>query len=173
MNQNKRSNDCPELEDLKALLDETLASDSSVATHVDSCVLCQGKLEELLTPRTLETYLQYAERTQGHLEDQVAIAGFEILREVGRGGMGIVFQASDQTLARTVAVKVLGRNGSFESNSRFERESRAAASISHANVVPVHSTGKTDDGRPYLVMPFIEGRSLRERLRDGDRKSVV
>ena len=82
------------------------------------------------------------------MEDHATIVGFEILREIGRGGMGVVFEAVDQTLTRTVAVKVLGRGGSFESSSRFERESRAAASINHPNVVPVHSTGKTDDGRP-------------------------
>ncbi|MEM8671345.1 MAG: serine/threonine-protein kinase [Planctomycetota bacterium] len=171
MDQNKCSPDCPDLDDLKSLLDGTLAIDSSVATRVDSCGSCQSKLEELLTPQTLGTYLQYVERTRSHLEEQITIAGFKSLREVGRGGMGIVFQAIDQTLTRTVAVKVLGSVNSFESNSRFERESRAAASISHPNVIPVHSTGHTDDGRPYLVMPFIEGTSLRERLRDGPLES--
>ena len=90
---------------------------------------------------------------------------YAILREIGRGGMGIVFEAIHQSLGRRVALKVLGHTLLDQPKhlARFRREARAAASLRHTNIVPVFGVGQ-DQGQHYFVMDFIRGLSLREWL---------
>jgi serine/threonine protein kinase len=90
---------------------------------------------------------------------------YTILREIGRGGMGIVFEAIHQSLGRRVALKVLSHTllNQPKHLARFRREARAAASLRHTNIVPVFGVGQ-DQGQHYFVMDFIRGLSLREWL---------
>lgn len=92
-------------------------------------------------------------------------AEFDVVRIVGRGGMGIVFEAIDRCLERRVAVKVLDPKFAKDDTARqrFIREARAAAAVTHENVVIIHSVDEHDD-LPYLVMQFVAGESLQERL---------
>jgi len=94
----------------------------------------------------------------GHVLD----GRYEILRKLARGGMATVYLASDRRLTRTVAVKVMHDNlgGDAEFVTRFDREARAAARLSHPNVVAVFDQGM-DAGRPYIVMEYVEGCTLR------------
>ncbi len=96
---------------------------------------------------------------------------FEIVRVVGRGGMGIVLHAIDTCLERDVAIKVLDPELARDelARTRFCREARAAASISHENVVAVHQVEHDEDkDLPFLVMELISGESLEKKLeRDG------
>jgi eukaryotic-like serine/threonine-protein kinase len=80
----------------------------------------------------------------------------------GHGGMATVFSAYDTVLDRTVAIKLLQRRHDETGvlHARFEREARAEAKIVHPNVVSVHDIGESDDGRPFIVMDYVEGRSL-------------
>ena len=94
---------------------------------------------------------------------------FQIARIIGRGGMGIVLEAFDTHLQRSVAIKVL--NPQFQENDtarqRFCREGRAAAAISHEHVVPMYQVAKANEGEvAYLVMQLIEGETLEKRLSD-------
>ena len=92
---------------------------------------------------------------------------YTIERELGGGGMARVFVAIETALARRVVIKVLSPDlAAGVSAQRFAREIRLAASLQQANIVPVLSTGETG-GVPYYTMPFVEGLSLRDRLRDG------
>ena len=92
---------------------------------------------------------------------------FTVQHELGGGGMSRVFVAHDNALGRTVVVKVLPPElAATVSVDRFRREIMLAASLQHPNVVPVLSAGELD-GLPYLMMPFIEGESLRTRLARG------
>jgi tetratricopeptide (TPR) repeat protein len=85
---------------------------------------------------------------------------YRIEDPLGRGGMGVVYAAHDELLDRPVAVKMLTRAALDESGrQRFLREARAAAALNHTNVVAIYDAGE-DDGRPYLVMEKVEGRSL-------------
>ncbi|MGW1049646.1 serine/threonine-protein kinase [Streptomyces sp. NPDC002586] len=90
------------------------------------------------------------------------IAGYRVERELGRGGMAVVYQAKDLRLGRTVALKLLApeytRNDAFR--RRFAQESRVAAAIDHPNIVPVFEAGEAD-GILYIAMCFVEGRDLR------------
>ena len=92
---------------------------------------------------------------------------FDIMRVLGRGGMGLVLEAFDSKLQRHVALKVLDPDlvSDEVARQRFCREARAAASITHENVVAVHQVERSgDDGVPYLVMQLIAGESLEQRL---------
>src|SRR5262245_41553056 len=93
-------------------------------------------------------------------------AQFQIVRELGRGGMGVVFLARDIALHRLVAIKVLRYEftESDEHRERFRREARMTARLSHPNIVPVHSFGEVDD-LVYIVMKYVHGESLAARLR--------
>jgi eukaryotic-like serine/threonine-protein kinase len=91
---------------------------------------------------------------------------YVLAETLGAGGMGIVRRARDEVLARDVAVKLLADNLAVdpEARDRFLREARAAAAITHPNVVAVHDVGE-EQGRPYLVMELLEAGSLVSRLR--------
>jgi serine/threonine protein kinase len=93
---------------------------------------------------------------------------YEILEVIGRGAMGVVLKGIDPALQRTVAIKVLARQLALSApaRDRFLREARAAAAISHENVVRLHAI--EDQGRhPYLVMDYVAGTSLQQRLDHG------
>jgi serine/threonine protein kinase len=84
---------------------------------------------------------------------------FDILKEIGRGGMGVVFLARDIALDRLVAIKVLPTGGKPDAVERFRREARTAASLSHPNIVPVHAV-REDEDLIFFVMKYVEGRAL-------------
>ncbi len=89
------------------------------------------------------------------------LGDFHIRREIGRGGMGVVYLAEQHSLGRLVALKVLAPEmmASPRTVERFRREAQAAARLHHTNIVPVFGTGE-DQGRHFYVMQFIEGQSL-------------
>src|SRR5262249_41577174 len=89
---------------------------------------------------------------------------YELLEEIGRGGLGVVYKARDQRLNRVVALKVIraGLPASSVEARRFLQEARLAALV-HPNIVPFHEIGE-DNGRPFLVMELIEGGSLAQHL---------
>jgi WD40 repeat protein len=115
--------------------------------------------------------------TAAALLPRPSIDGYEILDELGHGGMGVVFRARDIRLNRTVAVKMLlpGGHASPELVARFKAEAETVARLQHPNVVQIHSVGE-HQGQPYFVMEFVGGGSLAARLdgtpwhpRDGAR----
>lgn len=87
--------------------------------------------------------------------------------EIGRGGMGVVFNARDERLKRQVAIKVLPPELAFreEIRLRFLREAETAARLSHPHIVPIHSVGEGPDGLVYFVMAFVDGESLGAKLK--------
>ncbi len=89
------------------------------------------------------------------------LGDYRILREVGRGGMGVVYEAEQESLGRRVALKVLPAAALSDPQRvlRFQREARAAARLHHTNIVPVFGVGH-DDGHHYYVMQFIPGMGL-------------
>jgi predicted Ser/Thr protein kinase len=98
-------------------------------------------------------------------------AQYAILRPLGRGGMGAVYLARERLLERLVAIKVLHRVDA-ESHERFLREARAAARLTHPNIVPLHSFGQAGD-TVFYVMGYVEGESLESLLRRSVRLPVT
>jgi tRNA A-37 threonylcarbamoyl transferase component Bud32/tetratricopeptide (TPR) repeat protein len=90
---------------------------------------------------------------------------YELLEELGRGGMGVVFKARQKSLKRLVAVKMIraGEASDEEERKRFENEAQAVARLQHPNIVQVYEVGETD-GRQFLALEFVEGRSLARHL---------
>jgi len=99
---------------------------------------------------------------------------YRLDRRIGRGGMGVVYEAGDLRLGRSVAIKMMVGDlfGNSQAMARFEREARAAASLSHPNVVRVYDFGRLAAGGAYLAMELVIGTSWRGRLRGG-RKIVL
>jgi serine/threonine-protein kinase len=103
-----------------------------------------------------------AGRLTAALGDAYSVEG-----EIGRGGMGVVYNARDERLKRRVAVKVLPPELAFreEIRLRFLREAETAARLSHPHIVPIHTVGEGPDGLVYFVMAFIDGESLAQRIK--------
>ena len=93
------------------------------------------------------------------------IPGYEVEAVLGRGGMGVVYNARHLRLNRTVALKMLlgGAYAGPDDRTRFQREAEAAATLRHANIVQVYDVGD-HEGRPYFTMEFVEGGSLAQKL---------
>lgn len=99
--------------------------------------------------------------------DSRILGDFRIVREIGRGGMGVVYEAEQISLGRRVALKILPRNSPFGSArlQRFQREAQAAARLHHTNIVPLLGIGDAE-GIHFIVMQFIEGRGLDAVVRE-------
>ncbi len=148
---------------IKAQLSPLIDNDafpSSLA--LESTVLLatqEGELEEASIDHLLFSEPQDA-RAMGRL------GKYDVFRLIGRGGMGVVFQAQNEQLRRDVAIKILNRSLSASpvARRRFIREARAAAAISHPNVVIIHDVDE-HRGMPYIVMELVTGRTLRAEIR--------
>ncbi len=171
---------CPSDDELRGLLggidSQTSLTNTKLADHVDRCPLCQKSLERLTNSGELSSWRQAAQLNWSgaqlldppHRPADLGTAGeFAIEALIGSGGMGAVFRGRDDRLRRTVAVKVLRGAIGDHAEARFLRESQAAAGLNHDHLVPVHAVGRTKRGTPFLVMPLIEGESLRERIGSG------
>ena len=93
---------------------------------------------------------------------------YQIVNLIGEGGMGEVYLATDTILGRRVALKVLPDYVRTDADRlrRFTQEARAASRLNHPNVCVVHEIGETDDGRPFIAMEYVEGVTLRQRLKN-------
>jgi serine/threonine protein kinase len=100
--------------------------------------------------------------------DLPTVAGYELLEELGRGGMGVVYKARHTRLDRLVAVKILpaeaNRDAAFA--ERFIREARALARLNHPSIITVYDFGQ-DGEQSYFIMEYVEGTNLRQRLSSG------
>src|SRR5215471_1091622 len=103
--------------------------------------------------------------SEGAEEEPIpVIPGYDIDRELGRGGMGVVYRAFDTKLGRRVAIKMLlTANAVGEEKARFVREAEAAARFEHPNIVHIYAMGETG-GRPFFALEYVEGGSLEDQF---------
>jgi WD40 repeat protein/serine/threonine protein kinase len=108
----------------------------------------------------------------GELLPAALLGDFRIVREVGRGGMGVVYEAEQVSLGRLVALKVLPLAAALDGRQlqRFKNEAQAAAQLHHSNIVPVYAVG-CERGVHYYAMQFIDGQSLAALIRDLRRQA--
>jgi WD40 repeat protein/tetratricopeptide (TPR) repeat protein/tRNA A-37 threonylcarbamoyl transferase component Bud32 len=104
-------------------------------------------------------------RGEGTPPSRPSVPGYDILREVGRGGMGVVYLARQERLRRPVALKMIlaGRHAGAEAVARFLREAEAVAAVQHPNIVQIYEVGEAD-GLPFLALEYVGGGSLEARL---------
>src|SRR5262245_66107501 len=102
------------------------------------------------------------------LQDGEQIGPYEVLAPLARGGMGEVYRARDTRLRREVALKLLPDAAAHDADSlhRFDRETRAVATLNHPSILAIHDTGSFRSV-PYAVTELLEGESLADRLRPG------
>jgi eukaryotic-like serine/threonine-protein kinase len=141
-------------------LEVACSSDPTLRSEVQSLLSAdaQARTSFLETPPVLPTALSPGTR----------LADYEIVAQIGSGGMGVVYRARDTRLGRDVAIKVLPAHLSADASRlrRFEQEAQSAASLNHPNILAIHQLG-TYQGAPYLVSELLEGETLREQLRQG------
>ncbi len=176
--------ECIELAVLESLLDGTLAEQeaSAIRAHAETCATCRGRLEELRAGRAAagpvpKDALPDRGDRQGETRSLApaggfgldagagpagdSIPGYSIIREIHRGGQGVVYQAVQQHTRRKVAIKVM-REGPFadrREKARFEREVEILGQLNHPNIVGVHDSGLAH-GSFYFVMDYISGQPL-------------
>jgi serine/threonine-protein kinase len=142
--------------------DPTLAPDDPTLSHVLERLHSATSAERNSAGEPADLYFLDPTDRPGLLG---MLGGYEVQEVLGQGGMGVVLKAFDPTLDRLVAIKVLAAAiaGSATARKRFLREARAAAAVCHDHVVTVHGVDE-HDGLPYLVMQYVAGESLQERL---------
>jgi predicted ATPase len=145
---------CRDDEELRSEVEALFAEEKRIGTFMEEPAF-RAVAAELADARR-ESWLG---RTIGH---------YEILSFVGAGGMGEVYMARDTRLQRHVAIKVLAESllSSPQAKERFEREAQTAAGLNHPNICVLHDVG-WDNGIDFIVMEYLEGETLRERLQKG------
>lgn len=173
---NKSPESQPDFDALDAYLErlhagETVDREAFLREHPElaSAVKCLDALDHLAQPKGEKTSLDNKNST---LEEIVPAAAFprafgnyELIGELGRGGMGVVYKAKQQELDRVVALKmILQRHlASPEVVRRFQSEAKAAAKLRHSHIVQIHEVGQLH-GQDFFTMEYIEGESLAQRL---------
>jgi WD40 repeat protein len=165
----------PSVRKLQLFQDDRLgaAESAAIAAHVERCPECQEALDRLTPfgegPGTEGPDDGAAGDEHGPAPPPAArwpaVPGYEVLAELGRGGMGLVYKARHLGLDRVVALKMIraevGADG--EGRKRFDAEARAVARLQHPNIVQIHDVGEAA-GQPFLALEFVEGQSLAQRL---------
>lgn len=156
---------CPSDDTLARLGHDSLdgARWAAAKAHVQHCEKCVGSLEKLLAHHTATGPSPASLPAE---EDRPHIPGFDIEGELGRGGMGVVYRAWEPKLARTVALKIVPSGPMTRSRERrrWLSEARCVTRVCHPNIVQIHDAGEAG-GWLYLVLEFVPGGSLKERLR--------
>ncbi len=160
------------------LISEPLISDIARRCASASCQPQPDFTADKKVDKAVDSYsVEHLLDAPSHPEMMGRIGGYDIEREVGRGGMGVVFKAFDTELNRPLAIKILSprlaENGT--ARQRYAREARAAAAVLHPNVVAIYGVNSSHK-TPYLVMPYIAGPSLQRLVDDHgplDEKEIV
>jgi serine/threonine protein kinase len=164
---------------------ENPGRDEYVAEFPDRTAVVATIFAELERPRNSDrpligdgdTTVPYVSRGPApESRPQPSIGGYELIEEIARGGMGVVYRARHHGLKRLVALKMIlsGSMATFEERERFLREAELAANLDHPNIVPIYEVGEHED-RPFFSMKLVEGTSLAKqagRFRDDPRATA-
>ncbi|HET9532345.1 MAG TPA: serine/threonine-protein kinase, partial [Blastocatellia bacterium] len=148
-----------------AFVDEACSGDEELRNEVESLLRADDEAHRFLDTPALNLAAQMIAEQQASFLAGKSISHYEIIEQIGAGGMGEVYRARDTRLNREVAIKVLPANLSqnAEALARFEREARAVAALSHPNILAIHDFGNEQEVR-FAVTELLEGETLRGRL---------
>jgi WD40 repeat protein len=158
-----------------AYLDAACGGDRALRAEVEELLAFDGHSTADMTGRGILRipFVRLPENTyvvgpSAFEEKPPAIPGYEIEGVLGRGGMGVVYQARDLSLARTVALKLIlaGGHAGEEERRRFKAEAEAVARLQHPNIVQIHAVGE-HEGRQFCALEYVGGGSLAQRLASG------
>lgn len=152
-----------------ALLEEARAADPSLCEEVRELLEVHQELGNRLEQLDAEAAADLLEGEEPDFPEGGSVGRFRILRRVGQGGMGLVYQAYDPELQRHVALKVLTSDGPRDRSSpdRLLQEARATSQLEHPRIATVFDVGRTEDGRLFMAMAYYPGETLARRIREG------
>ncbi|HKI00708.1 MAG TPA: protein kinase [Thermoanaerobaculia bacterium] len=153
----------------RAFLDQACAGNPELRARVEALLAADEEAGGFLaTPAHQAAAALLAEASSEEPLVGQELGPYRLLRQIGSGGMGVVYEAEDARLRRRVAIKLLPPELSRDpaAKERFLREARAASALDDPNICTVHDIGESD-GRLYIVMAFYEGETLKERLQRG------
>ena len=154
-------------EERRKFINEACGDDKTLLAEVESLLSSLDGAESFMeSPAVAEIADAFEARTK-NLEKGTCFGHYEIIRQIGEGGMGEVYLARDKKLDRKVAIKILNEKfAEHESNlNRFIREAKSASGLNHPNILTVHEVGESENVH-YIVSEFISGKTLRERLKE-------
>ncbi len=159
-------------EQRSGFLDRACAGDAAVRSEVESLLNAHQRAESFMEKPAI---IEHAQQIAAITDDQAGrmIGPYRIERMIGSGGMGAVYlaQRADDQFNQQVAIKLIKRGmDTDEILARFRRERQVLADLDHPNIARLLDGGATDDGRPYLVMEFVEGRPIVEHC---DRRTLT
>src|SRR5262245_20444773 len=163
------SGSAPDREELLAQHPDLAPDLSRFFADQDAVARLAEPLRQVADPATSALHLLAGwpapRRERGRPAPALRLGGYEILEELGRGGMGVVFKARQTRLDRLVALKIISPAAcpGARAVARFQTEAQAAARLAHPNVVGVFEVGEYE-GLPYLALELVEGGSLAQRL---------
>ncbi len=159
---------CPENPDLAAEVERMLAAHETEGGLLDRSPGARGVILSAAV-RAAARDGAAAEPSERPDPAPTSVGPYRVVREIGRGGMGVVYEAWDERLRRPLALKFLpaALRADAEARARFLDEARAASALEHPAICTVYDLGETDDGRQFIAMAYSRGRTLEDRLRDG------
>jgi tetratricopeptide (TPR) repeat protein len=143
-----------------------VASDGVRSSEAKASSIAPGAVTALLEQLARAPETDLGDAWGETLRPGGTVGRFQLVREIGRGGFGVVWEARDRELGRSVAFKALRAGRDALREQRVRREAEAAAQLTHPNLVTLHDFGRSEDG-PYLVLELLRGRTLEERLGSG------
>src|SRR5439155_857410 len=149
-------------------LEQACGSNQELRREVESLLAAHDESGSFMGEPALVGMAEVLHQATSRFRPGDTLGVYKVLAWVGSGGMGEAYRAQDTRLKREVAIKVLPQAfaADRERLRRFEQEARAAAALSHPNIVSVHDMG-TADGSPYIVSELLEGQNLGDVLRQG------
>ncbi|MGD9347833.1 MAG: serine/threonine-protein kinase, partial [Candidatus Aminicenantes bacterium] len=138
------------------------------AENPDTKSFCGDCGTQLSTPKDISVTETIKTPREGPITEFSFARKYQVIQELGKGGMGNVYLAKDTKLKRTVALKFLPQELTLnqEAIDRFQQEARAAASLDHTNICTVYEVDEFE-GQNYIAMAYIQGESLKDRLKSG------
>jgi serine/threonine protein kinase/Tfp pilus assembly protein PilF len=152
-------------EERQSYINQVCSDDKTLLMEIESLFSSFDRAEDFMETPAVATVADIIEPETKTLESGKCFTHYELIKQIGTGGMGEVYLAQDKKLDRKVAVKILNERFSQDRASlrRFIREAKAASALNHPNILVIHEIGETDEAH-YIVSEFIEGETLREVL---------
>ena len=148
-------------------LDETCSTDPELRAEVERLLRANDSAGDFLA--SLDG-VRAASLLEDFADGEKLIGRYKVVRQLGKGGMGVVYLAEDPSLRRLVAVKLLPPylHADSVANKRFLEEARAASALDHPNIATIHEIGETEQGQLFITMTYYDGETLRSRIERGN-----